>query len=82
MKARDSSRQSSAYPDSEKGARDLIADMTVFAPQSIVSVERDRAVKGCWIVSFPKRQVRAYVGTHPLASDFELVREAAETKSE
>jgi hypothetical protein len=70
-------RGGARYPDSEDGARGLIIDMTAFAAASIVDIEPHPSVPGCWIVTFPRRKLRAYVGEHPLAPDFELVKEEA-----
>ncbi len=62
------------YPDSEEGARGLIIDMTAFAADSIVEIEPHPSISGCWIVTFPRRKLRTYIGDHPLAPDFELVK--------
>jgi hypothetical protein len=67
-------RGGARYPDSEQGARELIIDMTAFAADSIVEIVPHPSIEGCWIVSFPRRKLRAFVGDHPLAPDFELVK--------
>jgi len=67
-------RGGARYPDSEDGARDLIIDMTAFAADSIVDIEPHPSISGCWIVSFPRRRLHTYVGEHPKAPDFELIR--------
>jgi hypothetical protein len=53
--------------------------MTAFAAASIVDIEPHPSIPGCWIVSFPRRKLRTYVGDHPMAPDFELVKD--ESKS-
>jgi len=72
-------RRGAHYPDSEDGARGLVIDMTAFAAASIVDIEPHPSIPGCWIVSFPRRKLRTYVGDHPMAPDFELVKD--ESKS-
>lgn len=73
------SRSGAHYPDSEEGARELVIDMTAFAADSIVDIEPHPSIPGCWIVSFPRRRLHTYVGEHPKAPDFELIK--AEAKS-
>lgn len=68
------SRGGARYPDSEEGARGLVMDMTAFAAASITGIEPHPSIPGCWIVSFPRRKLKAYVGDHPLAPDFELLK--------
>jgi hypothetical protein len=75
VSAGSATRGGARYPDSEEGARGLIMDMTAFAAASIMSIEPHPSVSGCWIVTFPRRKLRAYVGDHPLAPDFELVKD-------
>jgi hypothetical protein len=67
-------RGGARYPDSEEGARGLIVDMTAFAADSITEIEPHPTIPGCWIVSFPRRTLKTYVGEHPLAPDFELLK--------
>ena len=68
-------RGGARYPDSEEGARDLIIDLTAFAADSITDIEPHPTIEGCWVVSFPRRKLRTYVGEHPKAPDFELVKQ-------
>ena len=68
-------RRGSRYPDSEDGARGVVMDLTAFAAASIVDIEPHPSIAGCWIVTFPRRRLRAYVGDHPMAPDFQLEKE-------
>jgi hypothetical protein len=63
-----------SYSDTDEGVRTLIANHTVFAPESIAETHRDPQVEGRWFVKFRAgRVLAAYVGPHPLAPDFQLV---------
>jgi hypothetical protein len=63
------------FDDTEDGVRKLIQTHTAFDPKGIDTITRDEAEAGAWHVAFKgKRIVRAFVGSHPRAPDFEIER--------
>ena len=44
-----------SYSDTDEGVRTLIANHTVFAPESIAETRRDPQVEGRWFVKFRPR---------------------------
>ena len=48
-----------SYSDTDEGVRTLIANHTVFAPESISETRRDPQVEGRWFVKFRAGRIRS-----------------------
>ncbi len=63
------------FTDSEDGVRHFVQTRTAYDSKAIDTITRCEDDPGAWRVAFKGRRViRAFVGTHPRAPDFEIER--------
>lgn len=70
-----------AFGDSEQGVQELIRARTAYDPLAITEIVREPDSEGVWTVAFRSgRRLKAYVGKHPSAPDFEILRDKPDAK--
>ena len=63
------------FADTEDGVRQFIQTRTAFDSGGIDTITREENETGTWRVAFKGRRIiRAYVGAHPRAPDFDILR--------
>ena len=64
-----------SFADTEDGVRQFIQTRTAFDSKGIDTIARDESDAGAWRVVFKGRRIiRAFVGGHPRAPDFEILQ--------
>jgi len=64
-----------SFADTEDGVRQFIQTRTAFDSGGVDTMTRDEGETGAWHVVFKggRRIIRAFVGGHPRAPDFEIL---------